>query len=554
MFKSSMIEKEKDLKCANKHKQPILMVVLDPKLELNQRLLCQDCIKNFTTQFSTMGYELVTKQIKKNQKEKVETIEKTIQLNIKQIEELLGNIHKLKSAIAFQLDEIIGYSGGWIKNLLSVGHEHSQYSFHKELENLIQKQLENQIDKSLLMNEIYKVNSFWNLKINEKLEQFSSFKIYQKCQEILSSLGQNIQVKEEVIHQQKVSQQNNLQTQLEQFHESTSTANQKQLDSLITLQLIDDSIKQKTKCYAIALNKNGTQMVSMSNSDLKVWNIIDGKINLEQTLQGHSNFIYCIIYSKKQDSFISCSNDKTIIVWKQIKQNEWKGSQQYKEHKGWIGSMILNKNENQLFSAGEDQQIIVWQVNFNQNELIYLYSLVRHNNCIRAISLNDCENTLVSCADDQQIIIWEIGQSEKFQFKQVITSVFNSSGCHIKFIKDNLFIWLPYSKELNFISLFQSKDGVFYEDIDNRIQLANNSKNLGCALFPIIYLKDKNVLFIRSKNIIYILRETNGKFNIHNEIDCGTKWSFGTVSENGKYLVFWDDQKGAYSSYELSYK
>lgn len=35
MFKSSMIEKEKDLKCANKHKLPILMVVLDPKLELN---------------------------------------------------------------------------------------------------------------------------------------------------------------------------------------------------------------------------------------------------------------------------------------------------------------------------------------------------------------------------------------------------------------------------------------------------------------------------------------------------------------------------------------
>ncbi|CAD8069400.1 unnamed protein product [Paramecium primaurelia] len=497
MFKSSMIEKEKDLKCANKHKLPILMVVLDPKLELNQRLLCSDCIKHFTTQYSTIGYELVTKQIKKNQKQKVQTIEKTIQLNIKQVEELLGNINKLKSTIEFQLDEIIGYSGGWIKNLLSVGHEFSQYSFHKELENLISKQLENSIDKSLLINEINKVNSFWNVKINEKLEQFSSFKVYQKCQEILQNLNQTIQIKQEENQQQKVSQQNNLQSQLEQLN-----TNQLVSESQINLQLIDDNIKQKSKCYAIAFNKDGTQMVSMSHSDIKVWNMIDGKLNYQLNLQGHTNYIYCLLYSKKQDSFISSSNDKTIICWKQIKQNEWKASQHYKEHKGWIGTMIINNQENQLYSAGEDQKIIVWKVDFNQNELTYMYQLDKHTKCIRAMSLNEYENILVSSGDDQQIIIWEYGQGDKFYFKQVFNQILNCSGCHIKFIKNNKFIWIPYSKELNCICIFDFKDGIFNEDIDNRIQLLNSNKNLGCALFPIVYLKDKNILFIRSKNII----------------------------------------------------
>lgn len=66
-----------------------------------------------------------------------------------------------------------------------------------------------------------------------------------------------------------------------------------------------------------------------------------------------------------------------------------------------------------------------------------------------------------------------------------------------------------------------------------------------------MYLKDKNVLFIRSKNIIYIIREINGKLIIQNELDCGTKWNFGTTTDDGKYLLFWDDHKGGYSSYEL---
>ncbi|CAK80210.1 unnamed protein product (macronuclear) [Paramecium tetraurelia] len=554
MFKSSMIEKEKDLKCANKHKMPILMVVLDPKLELNQRLLCSDCIKNFTTQFSTMGYELVSKQIKQNQKQKVQTIEKTIQLNIKQVEELLGNINKLKSAIAFQLDEIIGFSGGWIKNLLSVGHEYSQYSFHKELENLISKQLENSIDKSLLVDEINKVNSFWNVKINEKLEQFSSFKVYQKCQEILQNLSQTIQVKQEEVQQQKVSQQNNLQCQVDQIHEFKSATNQLASEPQINLQLIDDTIKQKSKCYAIAFNKTGTQMVSMSHFDIKVWNIIDGKLNYQSTLQGHSNYIYCLVYSKKQESFISSSNDKTIICWKQIKKNEWKASQHYREHKGWIGTMILNSQENQLFSAGEDQKIIVWKVDFSQNELTYLYQLEKHTKCVRSISLNECNTILVSSGDDQQIIVWEFGQGDKFYFKQVFTSVLNCSGCHIKFIKNNKFIWMPYSNELNCICVFDYEDGIFNEDADNRIQLLNSNKNIGCALFPIVYLKDKNMIFIRSKNIIYVIKEINGKLVIQNELDCSTKWSFGTTTDDGKYLIFWDEHKGGYSTYELQYK
>ncbi|CAD8105107.1 unnamed protein product [Paramecium sonneborni] len=553
MFKSCMIEREKDLRCSNNHKQPILMVVLDPKLELNQRLLCADCIKGFKTNVTTMGYELVCKTIRENQNQKIETIEKLVQQNVIQIEELLGNIHKLKSQIAFQLDEIIGFSSGWIQNLQQVGHDHSHYSFHAELRNIITKSLENKNDKSILINEINTVNDFWKLKINEKLELLNNFKQYQKCQEILLNINRQIDVKEEGIQSQKLSQQKEL--QIQSVQDLCQSQNRINLEDQIQIQLKDDFIKQNNKCYAIAFNKSGSQMVSMNNFDIRIWTMNEGKLNLESTLYGHSSYIYCLIYSKLQESFISSSNDKTIICWKKINQNDWKKSHQYRQHKGWIGSMVLNKNETQLFSGGGDFQIIVWQVDLNQNELQYLYSLEKHTNSIRAISLNDSENVFISCGDDQQIIIWEIGQHNKFQFKQVFTQFINSTGCHLKFLNDNQFIWVPYSKELNFICMFQQKLGIFTEDTENRIQLnSNNNKNVGCSLFPIVYLKDKNALFIRSKNIIYILRELDGKFLVVNQLNCITNWNFGTVTDDGKYLVVWDDHKKGYQSIELSYK
>ncbi|CAD8116143.1 unnamed protein product [Paramecium primaurelia] len=548
MFKSSRKENEKELLCGNNHQLPILMVILDPKLELNKRLLCAECIKCLSTNVKTMGYELICKKIEEVQNQKNEKLEKTIQFNIKQIKDLVGNIHKLKSQINFQLDEIIGYSGAWIQNLYQVGLNNSKYSFHLQLEKLITEKLESE-EKSTYMNEINQANYFWKSKMSEKLEFFRSFKYNQKCQDILSNFNQYTNKKEEPNQPKILSLQNQISTQELSLQQSRNDH-----DGQIQLSLKDDFMKQNNKCYAIAFNKNGSQMVSMNNFDIKVWSFHDGKLQLESTLQAHTSYIYCFVYSKLQQSFISCSNDKSIICWKKNNYNNWKKSQEYRLHMGWVGCMNLNKNETQLLSGGEDKQIIVWQVDLNQNKLSYLYSLEKHMNSIRAISLNESENSFVSCGDDQLIIIWEIGQDNKFQFKQTFKQFLNCSGCHLKFLDDQKFIWLPYSKELNLVCLFSKKNGIYEEDCENRIKLIINNNSLGCSLFPIIYLKDKSILFIRTKNIIFLLKEQNGKFFVVNEYDCITNWNFGNVTDDGKYLVVWDDHKKGYSSIELDYK
>ncbi|CAD8097645.1 unnamed protein product [Paramecium sonneborni] len=74
-------------------------------------------------------------------------------------------------------------------------------------------------------------------------------------------------------------------------------------------------------------------------------------------------------------------------------------------------------------------------------------------------------------------------------------------------------------------------------------------------LFPIVYNKQKNVIIVRYKFYIYIIRElNNGQFKIVDQLKFNTNDIYGTITNNGQYLVYWYDEKQFYSTYELLYK
>ncbi|CAD8207533.1 unnamed protein product [Paramecium pentaurelia] len=198
--------------------------------------------------------------------------------------------------------------------------------------------------------------------------------------------------------------------------------------------------------------------------------------------------------------------------------------------------MILNNENHLLYSAGEDQKIIVWKVDCNKNELTFIYQQEKHTNCICAMSLNESENILITSGDDQQIIIWKFGQEIKFYFRKVFNQVLNCSVCHIKFITNDKFIWIPSSKDINCICEFDYQDGIYFMKI---LIIEYSSQNLGCALFLILYFKDQNVLIVRTKK---------------QYIQSNNQWIFGTKTDDGKQLLFLDNHKAEYSLYELQYK
>ncbi|CAD8179317.1 unnamed protein product [Paramecium pentaurelia] len=399
MFKTKMIENEKSLQCAYQHNLPIVQVVLNPLLKKEQRLLCNECLENVDIEGKAVGFKKIIQMIEEQQKLKIDQVENVIIINIKQIQLIQSQIDQLKSNIIQQLDQLKFIVHDWINNLQSLGLRYQNYNFHEELENMINNKNELGFNENLLMKKICEEHNNWNSKLTLKLELVNQFPEYNNLKEILLN------------HQFMISK----------FDLIQNKKDEKQILLLkddIILKQTDFSVKQKNCCVSIAFNSSDSIMVSTNESIIEVWNFNNGRLELLQSLNQHTGWVNALMFSKKQNSFISCSSDKTIRIWKDQGGNDWIGSFPYEQHTHKVLCMTVNQNEDQVFSGSQDKTIIVWKLDFDKNELIYQYSLEKHDYDIYGLSLNQSERQLVSCAyGEDQIIIWERGLNNKMEFK-----------------------------------------------------------------------------------------------------------------------------------------
>ncbi|CAD8104101.1 unnamed protein product [Paramecium primaurelia] len=519
MYKPQMIENEKNLHCQMKHELPVQMVILDSKLTQNQKLLCQECINNFESSYNkTVGFKKVVQKIEENIQQQLDIIENQIITNIKQVESFQIQINDLKSIVLQQLDQLISNTNDWIQSLKQTGSQYSKYSFFKELDIIINQQ-NNKDDLIKCQNQIKILNQSWITKVNSKLEQFKSFQYYQQLKEILNQLiKQNQQL----------------------------SPNQ--------LLFIDDTNEQKEICNEIVFDSTGKIMVSTCENKIIIWNFNNGKIEKVQMLAEHQKVINCLVYSKIKNYFISGSQDGSIILWKQLDYNQWQSSKPQNEHKKGIYCVILTQNEDQLISGSQDFLINIWRIDFINNQLTFLYSLQKHTDQVISLSLNESERLLVTCGLDKSIIIWQKDANNRWYLYQFVKQSKLDIGSHVKFLQEDKFIWVSYST--NSLCVFEQKDGQFQEIVEKKVQFSNFiQKCLNLPFFPIIYIKDKNLICLRHmKNIVLLKEQIDGQLSIVQELDC-QDWSIhGTVTKNGQYLIFWGGKKKKYEIYEIQYK
>ncbi|CAK87747.1 unnamed protein product (macronuclear) [Paramecium tetraurelia] len=541
MFKPEMIENEKDFSCSQGHNLPVVTIALDPNISMNQRLLCTECLENTDLGAKVVGLKKIISLIEEGQIKKMEKVQYLVTSQIQLIEQLHCLVDQMKSLAIQQFDQSISILKEWIQSLQQKGQQY-RYSFQEELQIMLQKQNKADDQLQFLTYEIQQINHCLTSKLHPKLEQFNTFKGYTKCKELLSNLELSSQkFNKSQLQEQGFQQQPNDEKQvIIKKHE-------------IRLKLIDQSVKQLELCKVIVFDSSGSIMISTQMYDIKVWSFLNGTIKLVKTLQGHTSWIQCLVYSKKQNSFISCSSDETIRCWQQMNQTEWISSQPYQEHTNFVRCIILNQNEDLLFSGSGDKSIKVWRVDFNQNQLTFLYSLDKHNDFVTSLSLNQSENQLVSCACGQnEIIIWERTENDQFKFKYFVKQSIQEYGLKVKFIKDNQFIWITGGKQIDKIYVFELEQGVFQENQDKTIQLTKNEQIFDEYCFPIIYNKERNLIIVRHKTYIYIIREINdGNYKIQDQLNCNTYDIYGAITNNGQYLVYWDDKEQGYSIYEL---
>ncbi|CAD8122854.1 unnamed protein product [Paramecium sonneborni] len=503
---------ETNITCSLGHSKPILSYKLEK--DKNYKLLCEECIlKNNYSQISP--FDKKVDEVQDFYQQQFDEFQKETEIYIMKIQELENQLLIFKDQMSAQIDQMNNFCKKQIENLKEFLKFHTQYNFQTQFENYEQQK-----------------NCFQSQEENIKF----------LCSQMMSKLRMCLK---------KIEQD---QEKLKKNFEIINLQQDKNLNAIYktpSVNLIDKDERQLGCCYAICTNYCDNMIITCCGEKILLWSFMNGKMKQQHQLEIHEITLKCLISSKKNNYFISGDQNGDYKKW---------SNQQYQGHTDQIDCLIMNKNESQLISGGKDKKIIIWNIKFNPNYLEKFQSLELHKKRVRGLSLNTYEDMLVSCSNSPnggEIIVWELKENGEFQFNQYVNANQNNKGNKICFLKNDLFIWISNEKVDCLIYFFELVNEKFTLNKNRSIQLKENHILQDQSHFPIIHNQEMNLIIIRHKNYIYLIREKqNDTFTIDKEISCEdtSLYTFGTITNDGKYLIYYQGQfQGRYFIHKISY-
>ncbi|CAD8158065.1 unnamed protein product [Paramecium octaurelia] len=404
----------------------------------------------------------------------------------------------------------------------------------------------NQIIASKRQCDLTNVNQSCNFKLKD--DHFPQ----EICQEVTSLIKTNIQHIEQQYQQQLYETYSQLQLIIQQkdsqiqqlinsqFIQRSSTFTFTQLNlKPFNYQLIQEySIKQYQFCSAIAVNKDCSILIAVCESQIKVFEFNSGMLKQTQILSGHTHHINTLNFMKKSDQLISGSQDYSIIIWTKDQNNSWICKQKIVGHTKSIICLVLNNNEDLIVSGSQDGKIKFWQ---KQNEWLCFQTISEHYSDVFGLSFNEQQNKLISCGRDELILVMEQLQLNK-QWIVIQKIKVDSYGKKLCFIDDNTFTFQPYNKDQLHIFGMDSTNKQYTQMKDILVKGGED-----IWLFPQQYIKSKCILVNRkASNVSLIRKKQNSEFIAEQFIDFGTNHIYGCLTDDGQFLITWDDKSREY--------
>ncbi|CAD8191781.1 unnamed protein product [Paramecium pentaurelia] len=316
--------------------------------------------------------------------------------------------------------------------------------------------------------------------------------------------------------------------------ETISSINNSNVKSF-TYQLIQQySISQNECCRAIDINKDCSILLAGCDKEIKVFEFNQGIMKLKQILSEHNNDVHTLNFMKKTNQFISGSY-QSIIIWQYNQNQQYVTQQILNGHNSWIYCLILNNNEDLIISGGSDNTIKFWM---KKNEWTCQQTIKDHYNSVFGLSLNQQQNRVVSCGNDKQILIIEQQQQNKeWIVTQKITV--ELSTLRVCFIDNDIFTLSQCGQ--NQISIFEMNtiNKQFTKTKDIVVKCGSD----GYCLFPQQYLNSKSILFSKNGEYVNLIRKKqNGEYLTEQSIHFNTNVLFGRISDDGEYLITWENK------------
>ncbi|CAD8118140.1 unnamed protein product [Paramecium primaurelia] len=409
----------------------------------------------------------------------------------------------------------------------------------------------------LLNNEFNSINIIASQQQQSQLPKINSnilFKFQddnfpkQICQEVTSLMLINThnQVQKQEQQYQELTKETHT-TQKNQINQNDCQINTQTIQQSSTLQTTqsnvkpftyqlvkENSIKQDQWCNAIAVNKDCSILIAGCESQIKVFEVIQGILKQVQILSEHGRDVYTLNFMKRSDHFISGSQDKSIIIWARDQNNLWICQQYLNGHTNGIYCLQLNDNENIIISGGWDNKIKFWQ---KQNTWLCTQTIRDHKNAVLGLTLNEQLNRLISCGSDNFILVIDhIDLFNKWVVKQKIKV--EQCGFRLCFIDNYTFTFYPDSRQ--YIIVFEINNINNQYTKTKEIPVKGGSDH---CLFASQYIESKCMLVNKNGlNVSLISMKQNGEVMTQESIEFGTSHIFGYMTDDGQYLITWDDQ------------
>ncbi|CAD8125413.1 unnamed protein product [Paramecium sonneborni] len=544
-------------KCC-KHSDKVAFYFVQEVVNQQLNYYCKECSEDMNSKISIKHAKQI---IEDNLNLQNQVIYENISQQLENFEKLLN---ELQNIVINKLKVLNEYGKEWINEIKSVINQEDIYDFIFEIQTLIEKKNISQTLTSNYSEKLKRIQKKFTKKFNEYLEPFNDFLYeYDYNSEKIIEQQKNLEniPNQLKIDSNKITQLDFEDIQFIKFDEDEYTQDRKYVDILFYINdekrrmEISKQIQQSEICLAIAFNNDQTIMVSTAGNNIKIWDFNANNIQSENFLKRRGTFmihldtVNCLVYSKKNQYFISGSDDLYIICWKLENNEKWNYKKQDQKHQNSITCLMLNKNEDILISGSNDYTIIIWKADLENSELKHSQNLDNHLGSIRALTFSNDESFFASCDSKKTIIIWKKmdNEQEKWGYSQTFTE--KQQGNKLQFLNDQTLLWV--SAKENYIQFYEMMDQTF-KKIEKTFDLKTNMDEDEIN-FPICFYNIANLLFIRHKHNIYILKyyRWNQTLKIIQEIACHTYDVYGTVTNNAEFLVFWDSNKKSYSFYKF---
>ncbi|CAD8158061.1 unnamed protein product [Paramecium octaurelia] len=401
-------------------------------------------------------------------------------------------------------------------------HKFENLNFVEQLYQVMQPLITNYMKKKELQDQLSQNEQQTNLQIKEVTEG-----MVQECENEKSNISMSMEPK--LQDQDKGSQTlvENIDANIISIQSSILQSSYLQKMKPYCYQLIQDySFQQNEICFAIALNKSSSTLVAGCRSQIKLF---------EFSLNEHKSSVFTLNFMKKSNHFISGSRDGTIIIWQKIQQNLWSKQQILNGHSHQINCLVINNNEDQIISGSDDKAIKIWA---KKNEWLCQQTIKDHSKSVYGLSLNSQQNRLISCGFDKFILIREQSELNK-EWITVQKLTIEQDGYRICFIDDNTFVFSPYNTEK--LQVFEMNDinKQFIQTQDISVKCGLD----GQCFFPSQFIDQKQILVFKNGEFINLIRKkSNGEFVTEQSINFETNSFFGSMSDDGEYLITWDNK------------